>query len=120
MCIRDRRPVEYSSLDLSLRWHYPAAPGDAATSRGGQVRRVGARKRLLSSSARSSAGPPQCTAGTTAGPRLVSPCPATVHSPLWRMWIRTLSRACRLTTAVDKTLTTTTSLHICLLYTSPS
>src|SRR5665647_2735038 len=94
-----------------------ALPSSARRRRhleGGQVRRVGARKRLLSSSARSSAGPPQCTAGTTAGPLRVSPCPAVVHSPLWRMWIRTFSRACRLTTAVDKTLTTTTSLDTTL------
>jgi len=32
------------------------------------------------------------------------------------MWIRTFSHACRLTTAVDKTLTTTTSLDTTLTF----
>ena len=102
-------PVECSSFDLSLRWHYPAAPEDAATSR---VVRFDASALGSAFSAPPPGAPqdsPQCTAGATAGPCRVSPHPATVHTPLWRMWIRTFSLACRLTIAVDKTLTTTNS-----------
>ena len=124
---RSRRPAgapacrdeeRVMSGSLSLRWHYPAAPLDAATPEGGQVRRVGARKRLLSSSARSSAGPLHCSAPPAAAqppprpPRalsapgaaihIVSQAPVPVRARVWKLWITSFSHAVRLTTAVDK------------------
>ena len=103
--------VAYSWLDLSLRWHYPAASGDAATPRGGQVLRVGARKRLLSSSTRSSAGLSQCTPRAPGRPSDVSHAQASVHALLWILWISIFCHARRFTNGVDKTLTAATRLN---------
>ena len=74
---------------------------------GGQVRRVGARKRLLSSSTRSSAGRHILPYGRV---RLPAARPGAFQRlgarrftrHLWRMWITSFSHARRLTTRVDK------------------
>src|SRR5664280_461578 len=95
-----------------------ALPSSALRRRhpeGGQVLGVGARKRLLSSSSRSSAGRIQCTSPHLVRAVTISRRPPAVHTHLWRVWIRTFSRAGRLTTEVDKALTTTTSLDTTLV-----